>query len=137
MTHAGEGPHVVHGPHHPLARTDNAFHVAERKHALIHPMEMNDIGTAELRQLRDVSPKTSVVDIEKPVPRKAVGQKYLQPFRRKPEALEKPVRKRRHPRTVGLPVAHEEMGLNVVAAEGTQQTTGGNGRPAHSFGGVD
>jgi hypothetical protein len=58
-------PHVVHGPHHWLARLKDALDIAKRQHALIYPVEVNDVSLLKLRNLGDVCAGIGYVDTEK------------------------------------------------------------------------
>ena len=47
-------PDVVHRPDHGFARAQNLADGADGEHALIDPMEVDDVGLLELRQAGDV-----------------------------------------------------------------------------------
>ena len=60
----GGGPDVVHGPHHRLATLQDAAYAAEGEHALIDPMQVDDVGLTELPQLSDVDACIGNVNVE-------------------------------------------------------------------------
>jgi hypothetical protein len=48
VTDSGNGPHIVHRPHHFFPGSDDLPYLAGRQHRLVDPMQVNDIGLREL-----------------------------------------------------------------------------------------
>ena len=78
MTHAGHGPHVVHGPYDGFAALQDFLHIAQRQHTLIEPMQMYDVGLLELGQSCDVGAMCRGIDGKQIFSAAAIGPHYTQ-----------------------------------------------------------
>ena len=57
-------PDVVHSPNHGFAGLQNLTDALQRQHALVHPVQVDDVSLLELRQLGDVRAAIGNVDLE-------------------------------------------------------------------------
>ena len=64
MADGGGRPRVVHGPHHGFPAVEHLLDALEREHALVDPMQVNDIGLLELPQPGDVEARVGDVDLK-------------------------------------------------------------------------
>ena len=67
MTDARSRPHVVHCPHHRLTAFQYFPYVSERKHALVYPVQMDNVSPLKLRQRRYVGAAIGNVYLKKMV----------------------------------------------------------------------
>ena len=67
VTDGSGRPDVVHGPYHTLAAKQYLADVLQRQHALIDPVQMDNVGFLEFRQVGDVCATVGYVDIEQMV----------------------------------------------------------------------
>ena len=65
MTNSGSRPDVVHSPHHGFATSQDFLDTFQREHALIDPVQMNDVSLLEFPQSGDVGSRIGNVDFEK------------------------------------------------------------------------
>ena len=134
---ARAGPHVVHCPYHGLARGQYLFDILQGEHALVDPVQVDDVGLAEFGQGGDVRPRVGNVYGKEVVLLEAVGFPDDDAF---PYELphHPPVAAQGHDRdVVGLLVAHQQLGLDAVVLQGFCQAAGGYGGSADSFGCID
>ena len=54
MAETRERPHVVQRPYQRLAGVDDALQHVQRDHAVVNPVQVDDVGLAELGQVGDV-----------------------------------------------------------------------------------
>ena len=57
-------PDVVHGPHYGLSRAQNLSDVAEGEHALVHPVQVYDVGLSKLPEACYVGSAVGNVNVE-------------------------------------------------------------------------
>ena len=68
MTDGCGRPDVVHGPYDGFAASQDLMDATQRKHALIDPVQMDDVGLLELRQTGDVRTGIGKVDLKQMFP---------------------------------------------------------------------
>ena len=134
---AREGPHVVHCPHDGFARSGYLAELLEREHALVHPVQVDDVRLLEFRQLRDVDARVGDVHLEQVVPLEAVGFPDDEAFPDEAPHVEPRGGQLHDIRGVGLPVAHEHLYLYAAVLQCFHQATCRNRRTARLFRGVD
>ena len=134
---AGAGPHVVHGPHHGFARVEYLADVFQREHALVHPVQVDDVCLLEFGQRGDVVARVGNVHGKEVLAAEAVGcpNDHAFPYKLPHHA---PTGFQRHYGALaGLLVAHQHLGLDALRLEGFHQPVGGYGGSADAFGSVD
>ena len=120
-------PDVVHRPDHGFARAQNLADGADGEHALIDPMEVDDVGLLELRQAGDVRTGIGKVDLKEMTTGEMEPTIDDEAF---PEEM--PVEQRRFgqgydSKRVAEFVAHQHLRLDPVVVEGHHQTVGCDG----------
>ena len=130
MTHTGEGPLVVHRPHHRLAAPENAAHVGERQETLAHPVNHHHVCLAKLRPAGDVHTRVGQAHLPQSTPAQPVAKQDAEAF---PRLAPQPGPDARHAWVVRLPVAHQHASIHAAPAEGFHQTPGRDGRAARAF----
>ena len=73
VAYASEGPHVVHGPHNGFSGVNDEANILQREHALINPMQMDDVCLGKFGQCRYVGSCVGYIYIEKMVLLEVVG----------------------------------------------------------------
>jgi len=131
---AGAGPHVVHGPDNGFARGQNLFEVAQRKHALVYPVQVYDVGLLELGQQGDVGASVGYVDGKEVVLLEAVGAPDDGTLPHEFPHQHPVVLQRKDADLVCLLVAHQQSRFNAVVLQSLHQPAGGYGSPSVSFG---
>ena len=76
----------MHGPHHGLPTTQDLPDTTQREHALIDPVQMDDVCLLKLTQTGDVRPRIGDVDFEKMLTRMH-SQKDAEPLPKKVPSL--------------------------------------------------
>jgi len=77
---AGKGPHVVQGPDHLFTGCNDLADFIEREHSLIDPVQVDDIGLFEFRQIGDGKSAVGDRNIEQILSGQPVLQKDDAPF---------------------------------------------------------
>ena len=80
MTDGCAGPHVMHGPHHGLAAAQDAGELMEGEHALVDPVQMNDVCGLELGKLCDIRSTTCNIHFPQSPCMQTVGQENAKPL---------------------------------------------------------
>ena len=62
VANARDGPHIVHCPYHGLPRLEDFCQIAQGKHPLVYPMEMNEVCFFKFAQLSDVHTMCARID---------------------------------------------------------------------------
>ena len=131
MTDGRQWPHVVHRPHDRLAALEDFLKTTQREQALIHPMQMDDVGLLKLWRVGDVDSRVGYRHLEKILATKAVVQLDDKAF-----PVETPLFLQLAPSTghygdvVGLLVTHHHLGLHTVVVQCVAQTRGRHGSTA-------
>lgn len=107
-------PHVVHGPHHGLARSQNLVDILQGEHTLIYPVQMDDVGLPEFGQRGDVRARIGYVDGKEIGFLEAVGPPDDDAFPNEFPHRVAVVPQRHHRNPVGLLVAHQQLGFYSV-----------------------
>lgn len=128
VAHGGEGPHVVHRPHHGFARAAYGGNVVEGEHSLVYPVEMDDVGFLKSGQAGDVAALRGGVD----GPEVAAAQLLVEPHFQPLGEEMPPVGQ-----MVGQVVAREQGGVQPVALLGLNDAAGGDGCSACGGAGID
>ena len=65
VTDSRSRPDIVHGPHHGFPASQDLLDAVQREHALIDPMQMDDVGLLKLPQFGNVGTAIGDVNFEK------------------------------------------------------------------------
>ena len=117
-------PYIVHGPNHGLATIENPTNACKRQHSLVNPMQMDEIGLAELTRPRDIETRIGNIQLEKMLAREAQMPEDAPAL-----PQEMPSRPHRRAQThyrqaVGLFVANEHLSLHAIVVQRLHQAVG-------------
>ena len=137
MTDGRGRPQVVHRPYYRLARQQDAPYVLQRQHALVHPVQMDDVGFLKFGQTRDVGAAVGDVHLK----HTGILEMHVQPDDQ-PLPKEMPLRPPpsghatdRQP--VGFLLTHQHAGLHPVITQRLHQPVGCHGSTAGALTGID
>ena len=133
----GTRPHIVHGPYHGFARGKDLLDVFQRKHTLVYPVEVDDVGLLELRQSGDVRAGIGDIDGKQVVFLEVVGFPDDDAFPHELPYQAPALLEGHYADLVGLLVAHQHFCLDAVVLEGFHESACGDGCTAYTFGCID
>lgn len=134
MADAGTGPHVVHGPYHGFARGENLFDVLQREHALVDPVQVNDVRLLEFGQRSNVRACIGYIYGEDILPFEVVGNQNDDAFPHE-FPYHPPVLVQRHDGDlVGLFISYQQLGFDAMILKGFHQSAGCYGCSTDTFG---
>ena len=126
-------PEVVHGPYHRFSALQNASDAAQREHALIDPLQVDDVGLLELPQSGDVGTGIRHVNLKETFPGEMEMAEQAPAFPEEVQALQPAVGKGYDGRVVAEFLAHQHLRLYAIALQRLHQTVGGNGGTTRFF----
>ena len=133
---AGAGPHVVHRPYDRFARLQYLADVLQRQHALIYPMQVDDVRLLEFGQGGDVRACVGYVDGKQVMLLETVGAPYHNAFPNESPHHAPIVLQGHNGNLLRLFVTNQQFGFYAVILQGIHQAAGGYGGAAHAFGGI-
>jgi len=107
-------PDVVHSPHHRFAAAQDLVDALQREHALVDPVQMDNIGFLELLQPGDVVAGIGNVDLKKMLPGETAPDKDDKPFPEEVPIMHGRWWQLNHSRRGALLVAHQHTGLDTI-----------------------
>ena len=137
MADGSGGPDVVHGPHDGFAAFEYLPQHGERQHALIDPVQVDDVGLPEDRQSGDVAAGVGDVEFEEMFLAEMQMGEDAQPF---PQEMppQPPIPLERYYRAVGgLPATYQHTRFNSMKIQGSGESLGGKGSPTCLFTRID
>ena len=137
MADAGARPHVVHGPYHRFTRSENLADDFKRKHALVDPMQMDEVGLFELWQAGDVVTCIGNIYTKEPFASEVAVNPDNDTFPHEFPYLFPATAKGYGRDAVSLLIAHQHFGLDAMAFQRFGQSACCDGSPSGTFGGVD
>ncbi len=127
VTHAGKGPHVVHGPYGWPHRGDPAY-LAERQHALVDPAQHDGIGAEYLGMAAEREAVGGNGGLKEVGARAAVAGKDAQVLHIKGQARAQARGGLNYPRLGAAGAHHEHTGIDTIGAQRLDKA------PCHSRG---
>ena len=137
VTHSGERPHIVHCPYDRFARSDYLLYCRERKHAVIDPMQVYDIGLLEFGEFSDAASSTTKVYGIDAVTAKVSVPCHRHTFPQHGQAVQKTALSQHRGELLSALAAHQHLGLDAIVLQGFGKAIGCNGRSALSLSGID
>ena len=125
MAYPGEGPHIVHCPDDRLAAVDDLFQSVKGYKTLVDPVEMDDVGLAELPGPCYVDAGIGYVHIEKVVTAETVGGPDGCPFPQEAPLLADRAAHGNNTFAAAFEVADHHPGVDTFAAEGLEYASAG------------
>ena len=127
----------MHRPHHWLAGVENLADVAQREHALVHPVQVDDIGFLELRQTGDIGADVGNVNLEEVLPQEVQAPEHRPALPKEVPLLPQRLRQSYHCDVIALLVAHQHLGLLAVVVQRVLQPVGSQCRPSRHLTRID
>ena len=127
----------MHRPYHRLAAIKNSPYAPQRQHALIYPMQMNDVSLLKFRSLCDVDACIGYRHRKEVLAAEEIVQPYHKPFVDEAPRFSEPAANSRHIEVVGIFLNHQHLGLNTIVDKGFGEPACCNGRPTRSLACID
>mgnify|MGYP007069845091 CR=1 FL=1 len=125
MTNRRGGPKVVHSPYNGLAAINDSSDAFQRKHALINPMQVDDISFPKRWKFRDVRSGIGDVYLEQSLSLKTKMEEYRESFPKEVQSMAFGRRQFRYVGIAGLAFAHQHAGFCTVAVQCFHQPMSG------------
>ena len=137
MADGGTFPHVVHRPDNRFAGGDDLLNIVQRQHALIDPMQVNDICLFENRKPGDIEPRIGNGYPKKILPAEKIICPNNETFPDKRELSLPRLTDGMYFIGVARFVQYQHPGVYSGTVERFHQTVCCDSRTAHSFGSID
>ena len=124
MAQRGGWPHVVHGPYYGFPAFEDLADGTQREHALINPVQMDDVGFLEFRQTCYVVARIGDVDVEEMLFGEAHVPEDAPTLPQEMPLSEDGTGHLGHGDRLCLLIAHQHLGLNSIVVKGIHQTVG-------------
>ena len=137
MTDGCGWPDIMHGPYYGFPGIKNLTDSSQRKHALVDPVQVNDISLLELTQTSYISAAIGNINLKKML---ALEMQTTEDNQALPKEIPaEPYRWRQSDdsQRIALLVAHQHTSLYPVIVQGFHQTIGCHRGPTRPFTGID
>ena len=124
MTDGCSRPDVVHGPDDGFAAPQYLPDILEREHALIDPVQVDDIGFFELPETGDVCAGVGDIHLEEMLPREMQTAENDKPLPKEMPSQQGRTRQLCHRQTIRLLITHQHLSLDTVVVQRLHQTAG-------------
>ena len=131
------GPDVVHRPYHRLSRVEYLADILQREHALVYPVQMDDVCLLEFGQLCDVGACVGGVYLPQMAAVQPQMEIYRQSFPQEIEVVAPRLGQTAHRDVLCLLVAHQHLGFYAAVVERFHQPARSHSRSASPLARVD
>ena len=114
---SGGWPDVVHRPYHPFPTGQYLADVLEREHALVDPVQVDDIRLLELTQSGDICPAIGDIHVEEVLAAQVEAQPDTKTFPEEMPLLSDGGAEGDHRQLVALLVAYQHLRLDPVVVQ--------------------
>ena len=137
MTDSRSRPDVVHRPYHGLAALQDLEDATKRQHTLVDPMQVDDVGLAELGCPRDVYATIGDVELEQMTLGEMQVEENDQPLPEEVPIMMPAAFKPDDRQRIGLLVAHQHLRFHTVVVQRLHQAAGSHRSPACPLARID
>ena len=133
MAHGCCRPDVMHGPYHRFTTIQYFANALQRQHALVHPVQMDDVGLLEFLQLCDVGTTVGNVHLKQVFAVQVQPEPHDEPFPQESQLHSLLSGHRCYRQAVCLLVAHQHLGLHTVVVQCLHEPTGSHRSATRPF----
>lgn len=123
MTNSRCRPYVVHRPHNWFACIQNLANTLQRQHALIDPVQMNDVCLPEFRQLRNIGSAVGYIHFKQVPPAEVQPCPYHQSFPQKTHLHASLCWQLSHCQPVCFFVTHQHLRFHTMVVQCLNQSS--------------